>query len=65
MLHTTRADAIDEITYILSEGDITGGQYDIEAIADEVITTTGEGTTLRYLIDEDADFWAAVAAHAL
>lgn len=65
MLHTTRTDAIDEITCILSEADTTGGQYDIDAIADEVITTTGEGTGLRYLIDENKDFWAAVAAHAL
>lgn len=38
--------------------------YDTDAIAEEVIVTTGEGTELRYRINEDVDFWEVVEANA-
>ena len=40
--------------------------YDIDAIADEVLDTEGEGTAYRYIMAGDVDeFWAAVERHAL
>lgn len=40
-------------------------EYDIDAIADQVLTTTGEGKEFRIILDEDVDFWAVVEANAL
>lgn len=61
--YTTRDEAIDrEITTPLGE---YAAQHDVEAIADEVLTTTGEGTDYRYTLREDVDFWDVVAQHAL
>lgn len=57
--YATRNEAIDrEITAPLGE---YADQHDIDAIADELIKTEGEG----FYLDEDADFWATVEAHAL
>ncbi|MGJ4108573.1 hypothetical protein ACUY2T_09985 [Corynebacterium sp. 22_2729] len=62
-LYTTRDDAIHyEITLALGE---YADEHDIDAIADEVLTTTGEGSSYRYHLDEDVDFWAVVEANAL
>ena len=40
-------------------------QHDIDAIADQVITTDGEGIAKSFIIRGDIDFWEIVAAHAL
>lgn len=67
----TRNDAVEALTALLAEADYTiegpvADAYDIEAIADEVLTTTGHGAGYRYtLADIDADeFWDIVARHA-
>lgn len=61
--YTTRNEAIDqEIITPLGE---YADQHDVDAIADEVLTTTGEGTDYRYTLREDIDFWDVVAQHAL
>ena len=61
--YTTRNGAIDrEIISPLGE---YAAQHDIDAIADEVLTTTGEGIDYRYTLREDVDFWDVVAQHAL
>lgn len=39
--------------------------HDIDAIADKLIVTIGEGVDYGFTIDEDADFWAIVEKHAL
>lgn len=63
MTYTTRTEAIArEITAALGD---YADQHDIDAIADELIITEGEGTTLRYLLDETADFRAVVEANAI
>lgn len=63
--YTTRDEAIKfEIIAAIEAGDATADEYDIEAIAEAVLTTEGEGTHYRWMLDEDADFWAAVAANA-
>ncbi|WP_159626730.1 hypothetical protein [Actinomyces sp. zg296] len=41
------------------------GDFDVEAIADEVLRPTGSGTRYRWVLDRTADFWAAVDRHAL
>lgn len=61
--YTTRNEAIDrEIIAPLGE---YAAQHDTDAIADAVLTTTGEGTDYRYTLREDVDFWDVVAQHAL
>lgn len=61
--YTTRGEAIDqEIIAPLGE---YADQHDIDAIADAVLTTTGEGIDYRYTLREDVDFWEIVAQHAL
>ena len=62
-LYSTRDDAIHyEIILALGE---YADEHDIEAIADQVLTTTGEGIYYRYHLDEDVNFWAVVEANAL
>lgn len=73
-LYTTRNEAIErEIRAALAPGldDLDGpvdDYYDVEAIADEVITTTvTAGGQLRYCQDPDIDpalFWEIVEQHA-
>lgn len=62
--YTTRNEAIHyEIELPLGE---YADEYDIDAIADEVIITTGEGVDYGFTtIDDDADFWAIVEKHVL
>lgn len=61
--YTTRDDAIHyEITIALGE---YVDEFDVDAIADQVLTTTGEGSNYRYILNEDVDFWAVVEDNAL
>lgn len=61
--YTDRNEAIhNEI--ILTLGDYAD-EHDIDAIADQVLTTTGEGKNFRIILNEDVDFWAVVEANAL
>lgn len=61
--YTTRNEAIHyEIELSLGE---YADEYDIDAIADEVIIATGEGVDYGFTIDDDADFWAIIEKHAL
>ena len=69
--YTSRNEAIErEIVDVLNysfASETTAADLDdldIDGIADEVLTTVGQGTTYRYMVDEDADFWDAVARHA-
>lgn len=68
---TTRNDAVEALTALLAEADYTiegpvADAYDIQGIADEVLTTTGHGTTYRYTLADvdDEAFWDIVARHA-
>ncbi|WP_172121165.1 hypothetical protein [Actinomyces faecalis] len=65
--YTTRNEAIDrEIIPAIEAGEASASEYDIDAIADEVLYTTGEGAGYRYQVTDDTDaFWAAVQRHAL
>ena len=68
---TSRNDAVAALAAILAEAD--GGlggpveeTYDVDAIADEVLTSQGAGYLYRFVLAdlEDEDFWAIVARHA-
>lgn len=67
----TRNDAVDYLADMIAcadstlEGDVTDA-YDIEGIADAVLTTTGHGTTYRFVLADidDEDFWTIVINHA-
>lgn len=61
--YTDRHEAIHH-EIITALGDYSD-EHDIDAIADQVLTTTGEGKTFRIILDEDVDFWAVVEANAL
>lgn len=59
--YTTRDEAVQrEIIEPLGE---YANEHDTDAIAEEVIITTGEGTKFRYTINEDVDFWEIVEAN--
>lgn len=62
-IYATRDEAINQaIIPALDDADA----YDLDAIADEVLTTTGEGTTgFGYTLNEDVDFWESVFDHML
>lgn len=61
--YTSRNEAIArEITAPLGE---YADEFDIDAIADEVLETIGEGNEYRYQAREDVDFWEIVEKHAL
>lgn len=61
--YTDRNEAIhNEI--ITALGDYAD-EHDIDAIADQVLTITGEGKNFRVIVNEDVDFWAIVEANAL
>lgn len=62
-IFTTRNEAIDRL--IIEPLGEFADEHDIDAIADEVLTTTGEGVDYRWTIDEDADFWEIVANNQL
>lgn len=40
-------------------------EYDIDAIADQLIVCEDTGLNAEYSLDEGADFWGIVAANAL
>ena len=65
--YTTRDDAIEAIiAAIEASGEATRDEFDIDQIADAVISTTGEGVSYRFHITDDHDdFWSAVADAAL
>mgnify|MGYP000844406973 FL=1 len=69
-LYVTRNDAIEkEIIEPLEAGDddLTGpveDAYDVDAIADEILITTGAGTRYRFLRDPAASFWDTAARHS-
>lgn len=59
--YTTRTEAIArEIVEPIEVGPTSADEFDIEAIADEVLGTYEQGYAC--LVDAD-DFWAAVARH--
>lgn len=60
--YVTRDDAIEHgILPALGEW---GDDYDIDALADDVLFTTGEGTQHRYHVITDSDaFWEAAERH--
>ena len=64
--YATRDEAVErEIVEVLNAGHGSTAAFDIDAIADEVLTTTGEGGYYRYVLAVDEDtYWAAVARHA-
>ncbi len=60
--YATRDEAVQrEIIEPLGE---YANEHNIEGIEEQVIITTGEGTELRYKLNEDVDFWEIVAANA-
>ena len=62
-IYTTRDEAIIQaIIPALDDADA----YDIDGIADEVLTITGEGIMgFGYTLNEDVDFWESVFDHML
>lgn len=61
--YTTRNEAIDrEIIQPLGE---YAGQFDIDAIADQVLVSIGEGIDYRFTTNEDVDFWDVVAQNEI
>jgi hypothetical protein len=61
--HTTRDEAIlREIVEPIENGDATAADYDIEAIATEVLEATDQGYTLKVDL---TTFWRIVARYAL
>lgn len=69
---TSRRDAVAALEAMIAEADTTlAGRpvtdaYDVEGLADEVLTTQGAGHLYRFVlaVEDDEDFWAAVARHA-
>lgn len=60
--YTTREEAIErEIIEVIEAGDATSEDYDIDAIADAVISDYEDGYVLK--VDE-SDFWGIVADNA-
>ncbi|MDO5067631.1 MAG: helix-turn-helix domain-containing protein [Propionibacteriaceae bacterium] len=51
-----------EIVDAIEGGDIADAyaEFDIDAIAEQVVTSTGQGGDLRFMIREDIDFWEVV-----
>lgn len=65
MTYTDRHDAIArEITEPIEAGDATAAEFDIDAIADEVIAFDAGTRTYSCTVDP-AEFWAIVARHAI
>ena len=62
--YATRDEAIQrEIVEVIGK---YADEHMIDAIADEVLTTTGAGTQYRYVMAVDADeFWEIVHRHAV
>ena len=66
MSNITKQDAIQAeiIDVIEARGVATADEYDIDAIADQVLTSEGTGVEYRIIMDEAVDFWAVVEAAA-
>lgn len=61
--YTTRNEAIDrEIIQPLGE---YAGQFDIDAIADQVLVSVGEGIDYKFTTNDDIDFWDVVAQNEI
>ena len=59
--HTSRNDAVNVIRDIIREAGGDLSDYNIEAIADEVLESQGNGYMIRYFIAADVDeFWDSV-----
>ena len=59
MFYSTKDEAIErEIIDVIEAGDATRDEYDIDAIADQVIDSDDQN---RYYAREDVDFWEIVA----
>lgn len=59
--YTTRDEAIQrEIVEPIEAGDATATEFDVDSIADAVLSDHNEG----YAVREDVDFWAVVAENA-
>ncbi|MDO4243820.1 MAG: hypothetical protein Q4C85_08715 [Actinomyces sp.] len=67
--YITRQDAIErEIIAVLDAagGETSSSDYDVEAIADEVLEAVGQGVNYGYTVAVSEDeYWAAVARHAI
>lgn len=63
MFYSTKDQAIEnEIINAIEAGDATRDEYDIDAIADQVIDSDDRN---RYYAREDVDFWEIVAANQI
>ena len=59
--HTSRNDALNAIRDIIREAGGHLNDYNIEAIADEVLASQGKGYMIRFFIAaDDAEFWDSV-----
>lgn len=65
--YSTRNEATDAIITAIEAGDATRDEFDIDAIADEIIEqVTTETGQVTYQVTDDTDaFWAAVERHVL
>lgn len=64
--NTSRNDAVNVIRDIIREAGGDLNDYNIEAIADEVLASQGEGYMLCYFIAvDDSDFWDAVVRNRI
>ena len=61
LVDAIQAEIIDVIE---ASGVATADEYDIDAIADQVLTSEGTGFEYRIVVDETVDFWAVVEAAA-
>ena len=64
--YRTEAIQADIIDIIEATGAVEDAhaEFDIDAISDALIIEVPIGTNTEYQVDEDADFWAIVEAHA-
>lgn len=58
--YTSRNDAVNAIRDIIREAGADFNDYNIEAIADEVLASQGKGYMIRYFIAADDEFWDSV-----
>ena len=65
--YSARNEATDAIITAIEAGDATRNEFDIDAIADEIIEqVTTETGQVTYQVTDDTDaFWAAVERHVL
>lgn len=63
---TSRNDALRMIQYTIAEAGGDVDDYDVEAIADEVLAIQGEGYMMRYFIAaDDVEFWESVSRNCI